>query len=266
VKNISWYSKNVLRETYIEELFNNLNVNCDVYVISTHPNELHLFNLKDDGKPKIVFDLNNEWHQDIFYHDRDDVLLILKEYAPKNLQRYKKVKPIPPIFNYGNWSGKTKTIEEKTSLFFSSMGFWPSRKKLKDVLSRYDNVDGFDIHWTKKFNTGFSYSEYMEHLTNSLISVSPQGYITIETSRTWELIIAKTIPICKKQIPYWYYQGMKLFEYKDESEIPEIIEHIISLDPKEQQSIVDLNKKVFEENVSPKAMASWIENKLKDIS
>jgi len=266
---MKYYSDKILQKTYLDKIFENcqtLSDDYDFYVICSHPKESGILHLPEDNKPKVVFDLGDEWHRVPFYYNRNDIVLILREYSPLDLQNHKKIKPIPPIFNYGNWSGITKNIDQKELLVFSSMGLWPSRSKLKDILSRYENSDKFSIHWNEQFNSGYDYSEYMKNLTNSLISISPQGYITTETARTWEIIQAKTIPICKRQIPYWYYHGMRLFQYDDESQIPDLINHIISLDPEEQQSIVDLNKKIFDENVSPKAIASWIETKLKDMS
>lgn len=264
---MKYFSEKILQKKYLDKIFENcetLSGDYDFYVVSSHPNQSGMLDLPEDNKPKVVFDLADEWHRVPFYYGREDVKLIAKEYAPFDYQKYDKIIPLPTFYNYDDSEYKEEDYK-KESVLFLSMWETPSRKKLKNVLSQYEDADGYEILWNDKFGSGYPVDVYNKKSKQSLISICPNGYMSPEVSKVWESILNRNIIITTPRPNFTFYEDNKFFIYHDESEIPEIINQIISLEPEKIQSILDGNQKLFDKNVSPEGVSKIIKNKLKDL-
>jgi len=264
--NLNIIDNNILQKNYIENIYSNLTKTIknkfDVSVVSSHPNDYykHKDLLVENGKPKIIFDLADEWHSVPKYYNNTDVILILKEYAPFDYFKYDKIIPFPVCFNYS-------TIEQvptnnRKYFFYSNMWLTPSREVLKNILDQYSNDQNFSIKWNSGFNSGTPHNAYIEEMKNSMVTICPMGYMSPEVSKLSEALMCGNIIIASKKPNYPYYENNKFFIYENENEIPHILNKIKNMTIEELNIIIEANNLLFKNHFDPIAIALKIEKYL----
>jgi hypothetical protein len=263
---LTFFTENILQKSYIETIYSFLKQeiknNFDVIVISSHPNDYNksLSLINKPSKPKIIFDLADEWHRIPEYYHNNDIILILKEYAPFNYSDYKKLIPLPVYYNYK--SIKQVPIHERKQFFYSNMWLTPSRILIKNIFDQYKNHNDYCVIWNGEFSKGIPNEEYLRIMQNTIVTICPNGYMSPEVSKLSEALMCGNIIICNKKPDYPYYKNNSFFIYNDEKEIVDILKHIKSLSIKELENIVIKNNNLFEEHFDPAAIALNIEKYL----
>jgi hypothetical protein len=262
------FNQNILQKQYIESIYLNLNDaiknKFDIVVVSSHPNDYGKCTdlLIKTEKLKIVFDLAEEWHQVPPYYNDQSVAIILKEYAPFDYYNYDKIVPFPVSFNYSQI--EQIPIENRKHFLYCNMWLTPSREKLYKVLKNCENQVNNSINWNSNFNSGLPHNLYLKEMQNAIVTICPNGYISPEVSKMTEALMCGNIIIASQKPDYPYYKNNKFFIYKDENEIPDILNTIRNTSNEELKKIIEDNNKLFKNNIDPIAVAQNIEKKLLD--
>jgi len=101
-------------------------------------------------------------------------------------------------------------------------------------------------------------------MQNAIVTICPNGYISPEVSKMTEALMCGNIIIASQKPDYPYYKNNKFFIYKDENEIPDILNTIRNTSNEELKKIIEDNNKLFKNNIDPIAVAQNIEKKLLD--
>jgi hypothetical protein len=264
--NLNIIDNSILQKNYIENIYSNLTKTIknkfDVSVVSSHPNDYykHKDLLVENGKPKIIFDLADEWHSVPKYYNNTDVILILKEYAPFDYFKYDKIIPFPVCFNYSTI--EQVPIENRKYFLYCNMWLTPSREKLYHVLKNYQNDVNISINWNTNFNSGLPHNLYLKEMQNTIVTICPNGYISPEVSKMSEALMCGNIIIASQKPDYPYYKDNSFFIYEDEREIPEILNHIQKLSSQEKQNIIDKNNFMFNTKYCPEAIANILNERI----
>lgn len=235
----------------------------EFYVVSSHPNEVNTIrDIPFSNKSKIIFDYADEWHQVPSYYQREDIVLILKEYSPIVRDNQSKLIPFVVAYNYDLNPKEQKSAEDRSLLLFSSMWLTPSRIPIKEAMSVYENQDDCLVIWNKDFSSGLSKEEYREKMRDSLITVCPSGYMSPEIAKIQEALVAGNIIITSERPDYHYYEDNPFFVYKNYNEIPLIVEYIKNMSIEEKQKIIDKGNEFYNRRYSPNYFASLIEKRI----
>jgi hypothetical protein len=103
---MKYYSENILQKAYLDAIYSHVDPNIKnkyiFCVISSHPNHIDesIKLLNSFNQNKIIFDLGDEWHRIPEYYSRNDIKIILKEYAPLNFESLNKIIPLPTFYNF----------------------------------------------------------------------------------------------------------------------------------------------------------------------
>jgi hypothetical protein len=239
----------------------------EFYSVSSHPTRSDtIAALPISNKPKIIFDHEDEWHRLHYYYNRDDVVLILKDYAPFDYFRFKKIIPMPVVFNHEYPFKQQKTIEERKYLLFSSLWLSPARMAVRDALSSLESREDCRIMWNDGFAKGLPFTEYQEEMRNSVVSVCCSGYMSPEIARLHEALVAGNIIVTSRRPNYPFYKGHPFIEYDDPREIPNLVLSINNMSNKEKQELVERGNAFYKEKYSAEAMAKRIEESLNHLS
>lgn len=259
---ILYFNNSVLQKNYLNEIYQNLQSDIkkdfNFLVVSSHPNDYpkSLKLIESISGPKILFDLGDEWHRVPEYYHRSDVFLILKEYSPVDYLKWEKIIPLPTFYNYKKVV--QKPLSERSFLFYSNMWLTPSRYNLMSILKNIENNPKVKIQWNSDFGSGIPVDQYLNNMSDSLITICPDGYMSSEVSKIGDALVCGNIIICSRKNDYPYYRNNAFFTYTDETEILDIIKKIQSMNLEEQKSIIETNNKLFETQYGPSAIAKQI--------
>ena len=235
----------------------------DFYSVSSHPNRRDtidaVFDL-DSRKPKVIFDHEDEWHRIPPYYNRDDVKLILKDYAPFNHSEFTKILPMPVVFNHKYPFESQKSVKDRKHLLFSSLWSSPSRKGVRDALSVLEQRTDCRIMWNDGFAGGLVFEEYQEEMRSSVVAVCCSGYMSPEIARLHEALVAGNIIITSRRPPYPFYEGHPFIEYDDPIEIPNLVISINNMSDDEKQQLIERVNKLYIEKYSAEALAKRVED------
>ena len=99
--------------------------------------------------------------------------------------------------------------------------------------------------------------EYSELMKQTKIAFAPNGYVSNETFRYFEAAKAGCVILAEERYDYWYYKDAPHITITDWSSVPEVIDNLLS-NPEEMEYIREKTLKWWEDNCSPKAVASYI--------
>jgi hypothetical protein len=118
-------------------------------------------------------------------------------------------------------------------------------------------------HFNPDFNSGVDSERYSWILKHSKIALVPCGWVNSETFRLYEAMRYGCVIICE-ELPYReYYKGIPAIIVQDWNEGLEVANNLLN-EPVSLEMLSDLNKKFYEEKLSPAAAADIILNKLKN--
>jgi hypothetical protein len=112
--------------------------------------------------------------------------------------------------------------------------------------------------------SGFSMSDYSSILTNSKISLCPQGYDSKESFRLIESSMCGNIIVCQEPDNFWFYKNFPYFKIETWDNLS-ILDQIFSLSNTELQDFSDKTYEWYLKAVSPSAVASYINNEVNGI-
>lgn len=122
---------------------------------------------------------------------------------------------------------------------------------------------------TNQFGGGYSLQDYYELLNNTKISAVPMGFSIKESFRFFEsftlgCIVVTTFPFNSNEYSnIWYYQNCPAIYIPSWNNLnSELIENILN----HKEEIFYQNKNYYDNFLSPKAVAKYIQNKSLDIS
>lgn len=213
----------------------------------------------------LVFIISDETHSMPTEYFKPNVHMIFKNYHPIN-KNHARVRPLPLGFLKGfSGNNKIKILDRKIDYSFA--GAWNfKRKHLIKVFEDRKN-DGkkkyfFIIkNWCGKENVGLSIKEYSSLISNSKISLCPPGYSSNESFRICESARCGSIIVAEDPCNFWYNKKLPFFKVKNWNNL-NIIDEIFSLNDSRLQEISDQTFKWYEENISPKSVASYIEREV----
>jgi hypothetical protein len=238
----------------------------DFYSVSSHPSRPDtIAAVPLSNRPKVIFDHEDEWHSLHYYYNRDDIKLIVKDYAPFEYQKYSKVVPMPVVFNHEYPFKEQKPVEERKHLLFSSLWLSPARIPVKDALNPLESRKDCRILWNDGFAKGLAFEEYQEEMRNSIVSVCCSGYMSPEVARMHEALVAGNIIITSRRPNYPFYEGHPFIEYDDPREIPNLVLSVNNMSNKEKQELVDKGNAFYREKYSAEATAKRIEQSLQHL-
>lgn len=237
----------------------------EFYSVSSHPSRPDtIAAVPLSNKPKVIFDHEDEWHRLHYYYNRDDVKLIVKDYAPFEYSRYSKVVPMPVVFDHEYPFRKQKSVEERKHLLFSSLWLSPAREPVKNALSVLEARKDCRILWNDGFAKGLPFEEYQEEMRNSIVSVCCSGYMSPEVARLHEALVAGNIIITSRRPKYPFYEGHPFIEYDDPREIPNLVLAVNQMSIAEKQELVERGNLFYAEKYSAEATAKRIEASLNE--
>lgn len=214
----------------------------------------------------IVFATSDEQHgQPISDHLRDQVILVFKNYFPREPVCDKRTHPLPLGYLMG-FKGTSAIPMANRELDYSFVGTFNNsgRDKMHQQLEIRRNDDKKKF-WamTNGWGQGLSMEEYSNLLSHTKIALCPSGYVSKESFRIFEaarcgcVLLVDDLPL-----DLWYYEGFPGIVVKDWSDLS-IIEELLQ----DSSRIEDIRQKTiqwYETKISPKAVADYVYGKMKE--
>lgn len=134
--------------------------------------------------------------------------------------------------------------------------------KLLNGISKYKTTKNV-YQFNPDFNSGLDGERYSWILRHSKIALVPRGWVNSETFRLYEAMRYGCVVICEELPDREYYKGIPVIMVKDWNEGLEIANDGLKASTS-LEILSDLNKKFYEEKLSPDATADIMFNKLKN--
>lgn len=217
----------------------------------------------------IVFMISDEKHlmpPNEFFNQ--NIRMVFKNYHPIN-KIHPKVRPLPLGF-IKRFSGENRIKIRNRKIDYSFSGAWNFKRKYLSEAFEQRKKDGrkkyfFIIkNWCGKENVGLSIKDYSSLLSNSKISLCPPGYSSNESFRTCESAKCGNIIVSEDPYDFWYNRGLPFFKVENWKDLS-IIDEIFSKEEDELQEISNKTFEWYQNNISPKAVASYIEKEIVNI-
>lgn len=219
-------------------------------------------------KNSIVFSTSDEYHgQPGSDHLQENVMLVFKNYYPVAPICDKRVFPFP-LGYLTNFSGTSSVPINEREFDYSFAGTFNGngRDKMYQQLEVRKN-DGKKKFWnmTNSWGTGLSMEEYSKLLSQTKIALCPSGYVSTESFRIFEAARCGCVLIVD-DIPtnLWYYDGFPGIVVKDWSDLS-VIETLLA-DTNMLEDISNKTTRWYEQCISPKAVAAYIEKTISERS
>jgi len=238
------------------------------------------------GKKNILILLSdevgiNDW-KDGPYYMKDVIYCIFRTYNNQSLYDNDFVFPIPCGFScgvgihsqngkkniYRNFQFSNKKLKEREYDIFFSGQIDSHRSECLYYLDRISSDFNCLINKTESFAKGFTIDDYYKHLENSKIAIVPRGVCVPESFRYFEAlksgcVIISSYPIKEKKYQIWYYDKSSAIFVDEWSELTkDLINNILQNDNLDKYEY--LNKKYFENSVSPNALSIFIRKTLEN--
>jgi hypothetical protein len=245
--------------------------------------ELRIFkSLLIDGLKNILILISDELGLQNYksgpYFMKNDIHLIFRTYNNKDLYDNDFVYPIPCGFSCGvssHSSSGLKTIyhnfesveipliDRKYDIFLSG-AFSNNRVECFNQIESISDKFNCLINKTPSFAKGFPIDEYYEMMSNSKIAIVPDGVVIPESFRYFEAvkcncIVVTSYPIYNDKYQNWYFNNSSAIFIKSWSEVNyDFIKNLLENSNLMKYDI--LNRKYFNENISPKALSEYMIN------
>ena len=256
--------KGCVEEEYLTEIVNNISTNLKYdFVFNTWGNRI-----KSEIKNKtIIFIISDETHSmPTTEYFKPNVEMIFKNYHPIK-EKHPKMRPLPLGYING-FCGENKLKIKDRKIDYSFAGAWNHKRKyLKNAFEERKN-DGMQKYffivknWCGKENVGLSIKEYSSLLSNSKISLCPPGYSSSESFRICESAKCGNIIVAEDPYDFWYNKNLPFFKVESWENL-KIINQILSLGENVLQKFSEKTFKWYEDNISPKSVANYIEKQMK---
>lgn len=264
---------------YFEDVINYLDINDEYNVIVGVLHDPRFVNetmsYVDKNKKNILIQISEESEEKYNSKLYEHFYKIFRAYNVNNKVDYKKIYPIPCGYvtrlNF-KWHNATKPKINNTKplkdrnydVFFSGQSD-SERNKMVNAFNKIGTKYNSYVELTKKFVSGMPLQEYYNVICDSKICLVPKGVCINETFRYFESSLSNSIIITTQQIHghkfnnIWYYKDSKAIVLNNWNELTEnvIDDALDNLEYYERG-----NRKYFEENISPKAVANYINNNL----
>jgi len=175
-----------------------------------------------DDKLNVVIATSRETHDAPGEFFREDVLIIFQHYFMLDGWGDPLHNPLAYPMPLGPFrEAKDKIVQplSERKYDFSFVGQMPdtgTRDSFKRHLDRLVDKSGdkfkYFIKYTDGFGQGLSQEEYMDVLSESKISLCPQGAHSYETFRFFESVMMGAIPIVEQLPRLWYYETSPHFK------------------------------------------------------
>ena len=180
----------------------------------------------NDDKLNIVFATSRETHDTPNEFHRNDVFLIFQHYFMLDEWGYPRHNPLVYPLPLGTFRDISPTIVKPLSerkYDFSFVGQIPDTgtrdcfKRHLDEMAEKSESSGkfkFFVKYTDGFSQGLAAEEYADILTESRVSLCPQGAHSDETFRFFESILMGAVPLVESLPRLWYYEAAPHFKTK----------------------------------------------------
>lgn len=178
----------------------------------------------NDDKLNIVFATSRETHDTPNEFFRNDVFLIFQHYFMLDEWGYPMSNPLVYPLPLGTFRDINPDIIKPLSerkYDFSFVGQIPHtgtrdcfKRHLDTIVEKSDGKFKFFVKYTDGFSQGLSTEEYTEILSESRVSLCPQGAHSNETFRFFESILMGAIPLIESLPRLWYYEAAPHFKTK----------------------------------------------------
>lgn len=206
-----------------------------------------------DKEPQIVILIGDESHKPVNYKN----CLVFRNYIhPNNAAENERAIPLgyaldfyPPNINF---------IERKFLISFTGFCGNDNRKSLAEKLIKLkEKHRRVFVNTTESFGKGLSTSEYSLLMAETMIAICPAGG-SYETFRLTEALKAGCIPVQKPRPLQWYDPKDLIVWINEWEQLDNIVENFYRLTPQELIEKSNLSKKFYENNLSPLAVANYI--------
>lgn len=274
---------------YLLETFNYLSDLSDDYHFiiartnnSEELNQFKTYLLKD--KKNILFLLSDELGIKNMYSGpysmQSELSMIFRTYNNRDLYDDNFVYPIPCGFSCGvsvhsqtgkksifrKFNSDTKHLIDRKYDFFFSGQLNPHRIECVNQLNRFKDKYNCIINTTKSFAKGYSLEEYYNLLEDTKIAIVPTGVCIPESFRYFEAsksncVIITTYPIKEQKYKNWYFDGSPAIFINSWQELTEdLINEILLEDSLKKYD--KLNRRYFDDKISPKSLSNYIREKI----
>lgn len=258
---------------YLEEIFSYLNFNDEYNFIVGRVNNINEIRQFEesiiDGKKNIFIMKSDEAGIIAPFFNR--LHLVFRMYNNNQLVDYKKIFPIPcgfsRCFNQNNSINvyEPTKVEKKPlrnrhyDLFYSGQRSY-KRTPMIDAVNNLEKKYKILINETDRFADGYNLNEYYSYLSDTKIALVPEGAVIPESFRYFEsfernCIVITTFPR-NDYFNNWYYENSPAIFLNSWEDLNEtIIDNALN----EIDFFENENKKYFDNYISPKAVAEYIE-------
>lgn len=265
---------NVWEPPYLFKVLDNLDLDDDYHFIIARTNtqqEVYQFkNCIKSNKKNILFLLSDE--RGIIPPFLDELYLVFRAYNRSDLYDNNKIFPIPCGYSYGHNNSfykeenKKPLVDREYDLFYSAQACYNRNscveelKKIKDDFKSIVNV-------TDGFARGFKIEEYYNIMRNSKIAIVPNGAVVPESFRYFEAFESNCIVITSypkdSNYNHWYYKNSPAIFISNWNQLTkDLVNNLLDNDNLNRYD--SLNRKYFEENISPKGLSNYISKIIKE--
>jgi len=261
---------------YFLEILSNLKDKLDdtfhfiISRLNTSEEIVQFHNCIKNDKKNILILLSDE--KGIIPPFLEKLYLVFRTYSNSNLVDNKKIFPVPCGFSFGyggffgnsDWKYKQTTkkllVDRKYDIFYSGQ-FSQNRQDCINVLNNLKNNYNCIVNITDGFAKGFKLEEYYNFMSDSKISIVPNGCVVPESFRYFEsfennCIVVTTFP---RNTIYgnWFYNNSPAIFLEEWSQLTnELVDTLLRPDELKKFDIV--NQKYFEHNISPLGISNYI--------
>ncbi|MBU2564518.1 glycosyltransferase family 47 protein [Patescibacteria group bacterium] len=257
---VRWSDCESIEKSYWTEVLKNIASSFEIIV--TENTEY----LPKYGNNVIVILKSDELISDIKYTTR--VRAIFRNYFDKKYIYNKNIFFLPlPCLGGTLDIPNIPILNRETDVFFAGQVNYSIRKELsKIVLNLKSQKKDLKIVFkkTKDFFSGWDINQYLDRLNNSKICLCPRG-ASIETYRHFEALRHGCIVISTSLPNVWYFQNAPIQTITQWNELPDLVNKII----RNQGLLKEISKKsvkYWNDKLSPKAVANFINNSIDSIS
>ncbi len=177
-----------------------------------------------DDKLNIVFSTSRETHDTPNEFFRNDVFLIFQHYFMLDEWGYPMSNPLVYPLPLGTFRDVNHNIIKplcERKYDFSFVGQIPHtgtrdcfKRHLDAIVEKSEGKFKFFVKYTDGFSQGLPAEEYIEILSESRVSLCPQGAHSDETFRFFESILMGAVPLIESLPRLWYYESAPHFKTK----------------------------------------------------
>ena len=217
-------------------------------------------------KPTILFLISDEKHSlPTKYLNDPNIVMIFKQYGLIN-EIHPKVKPLPLGWVEGfNGTNNISITERKYD--YSFCGEWNENGRqhlFQSFLDRKDDGMVKYFNMSRAWKGNLPIDQYSSILSDTKISICPPGYFSNESFRTIESAICGNIIISDPPCNFFYNNNLPYYTPKSWSNL-DIIDELLSKSKIELDNISKETYNWYENNISPKNIAKYIESEMLNI-